>query len=270
MLSALQYEFLRFIRPSGESHLTGAAYKEKSKLDVLLGDLLEDIKGRVVIDLGCGDGQEAIELAERGATRVVGVDINRDCLVRARQKAAAAGLCDLVEFASVTDDPADVVVCLDSFEHFADPAAMLEHAYQLLRPGGTLVASFGPTWYHPYGGHLFSVFPWAHLLFSESALIRWRSDHRRDGKNSFADAGLNRMTIRRFQQFAAASPFRIEHLELVPIRRARRFHNRVTREFLTSIVRCKLRKSEAASSRSRAITSSERLSSHQWDRPATR
>ncbi len=45
----------------------------------------------------------------------------------------------------------------------------------LLQPAGEVLVSFGPTWYHPLGGHLFSVFPWAHLIFSEKALIRWRS-----------------------------------------------------------------------------------------------
>jgi ubiquinone/menaquinone biosynthesis C-methylase UbiE len=58
------------------------------------------------------------------------------------------------------------------FEHFTEPKLALDAMYRLLRPGGTLVASFGPTWYHPLGGHLFSVFPWAHLIFSEDdALI---------------------------------------------------------------------------------------------------
>jgi SAM-dependent methyltransferase len=241
MVTALQYEILRLIRPSGRSHLTGAVYKEKGKLDVLLGDLLNDVHDQVVIDFGCGDGAEAIELARRGAAHVIGVDISLECLATARRNAADAGV-DRVTFATSTDAPADVVISLDSFEHFADPAAMLERMYGLLRPGGAVIASFGPTWYHPYGGHLFSVFPWAHLLFSERALIRWRSDHRTDGKMSFAEAGLNRMTVGRFLRLAPATQFEIEHLELVPIRRLRPFHNRLTREFSTAIVRCKLRK----------------------------
>jgi SAM-dependent methyltransferase len=241
MVTALQYEILRLIRPSGRSHLTGTAYKERGKLDVLLGDLLGDVRGQVVIDFGCGAGEEAIELARRGAAQVIGIDINRECLTQARRNAADAGV-DRVIFATGTESPADVVISLDSFEHFADPKAMLERMYRLLRPGGAVIGSFGPTWYHPYGGHLFSVFPWAHLLFSERALIRWRSDHRTDGKMSFAEAGLNRMTVDRFLRLARASRFEIEHLELVPIRRLKPFHNRLTREFFTSIVSCKLRK----------------------------
>ncbi len=55
----------------------------------------------------------------------------------------------------------------------------------MLKPGGRLYASFGPTWFHPYGGHLFSVFPHAHLIFTERSLIRWRSDFKSDGATRF-------------------------------------------------------------------------------------
>ncbi len=104
--------------------------------------------------------------------------------------------------------------------------------------------SFGPTWYHPLGGHLFSVFPWAHLLFSERALLRWRSGFRSDGATRFreVEGGLNQMTIRRFEKIVEMSPFRFVEFEAVPIRKLRLFHNRLTREFTSAIVRCRLAK----------------------------
>jgi hypothetical protein len=104
------------------------------------------------------------------------------------------------------------------------------------------VSSSGPPWYHPLGGHLFSVFPWAHLIFSEAALIRRWEDRRPGRPSNFAEAGLNRMTVRRFERLVRESPFEIDVLEIVPIRRLRRLHNRLTRELLTSTVRCRLRK----------------------------
>jgi SAM-dependent methyltransferase len=135
-----------------------------------------------------------------------------------------------------------VVVTLDAFEHFADPAAILETMHTLLKPGGRVVASFGPTWYHPLGGHLFSMFPWAHLLFSETALIRWRANIRHDGATRFSEVegGLNQMTIARFERLVSASQFRIEALDTVPIRALRPLHCRLTREFTTAIVRTTL------------------------------
>lgn len=145
-------------------------------------------------------------------------------------------------FGQLAPCPGDVVVSLDSFEHFARPEEVLGVMHGLLRPGGVVVTSFGPTWYHPLGGHLFSVFPWAHLIFSERALLRWRSDFKNDGATRFDEVagGLNQMTMTRFDKLVARSPLKLESLELVPIRRIRPLHNRLTREFTTAIVRCRM------------------------------
>jgi hypothetical protein len=131
---------------------------------------------------------------------------------------------------------------MDSFEHFADPAGILLIMNTLLKPAGEVLASFGPTWYHPLGGHLFSVFPWAHLVFSKKALIRWRSTFKTDGATRFSEVagGLNQMTIAKFEEVVASSPLKFANLELVPIRKLHPIHNRLTREFTTAIVRCRL------------------------------
>ena len=44
-----------------------------------------------ILDIGCGTGRHAIELAKRGY-RVTGVDLSETLLARAREKAAAAGV----------------------------------------------------------------------------------------------------------------------------------------------------------------------------------
>jgi len=88
------------------------------------------------------------------------------------------------------------------------------------------------------------VFPWAHLLFSERALCTWRSGFKTDGATRFHEVagGLNQMTIRRFESLVASSPLKVAHLELVPIKKLRPFHNRLTREFTTALLRCRLTK----------------------------
>ena len=242
-----QYRILRRIAPSEPGYMTGEAYRGRSKLEVLLGcTLLDGLRGKVVIDFGCGSGECAVDLAQRGAAHVIGIDNRPSALARGRELAQQAGCDDCCSFATSTSQPVDAILSLDSFEHFDDPAGVLDQMYHLLRPGGIVAASFGPTWYHPLGGHLLSVFPWAHLIFSEKALIRWRSDLRDDGATCFreVEGGLNQMTIRRFESLVRASPFRIEFLEAVPIRKLRRVHNRLTREFTTAIVRCLLVRSE--------------------------
>jgi len=249
MLAALQYHFLRLIAPQLPSTMSGEAYQGKSKLRILLPGIEAEIKDKVVLDFGCGPGIEVMEMALLGAKRAIGLDIQQKWLQLGLEQAEKAGVAARCEFVTSVANPVDVIVCLDSFEHFADPGAVLQTMYSLLEPGGCLFVSFGPTWYHPLGGHLFSIFPWAHVVLKEEALIRWRAQFKTDGATKFGEVegGLNQMTIRRFEEILQTSPFVIEELELVPIRRMKPLHNRVTREFLTAVVRCKLRKTRESS-----------------------
>jgi len=245
MLTALQYRILKRLGPRDTESAGESAVVGERKLERLLGDwLLSEIPGKRVIDFGCGGGSEAVALAQRGAAFVTGLDIRPHLLEIAAEKARAAGVAGLCRFCEKPSEPADLIVSIDSFEHFEDPSEILKVMHEMLAPGGKVIVSFGPTWYHPYGGHLFSVRPWAHLVFSEEALIRWRSDFKTDGATRFCEVegGLNQMTIGRFERLVARSPFRLDRLEAVPIRRLARLHNRMTREFCTAVVRARLLK----------------------------
>jgi SAM-dependent methyltransferase len=238
-----QVRLLRRWYATPTDHCSGAFYQGKSKLAVLLGeDLFARLRGKTVVDFGCGEGAEAVEMAQRGARRVIGLDIREDVLAVARERARAAGVEAICSFNTKVAEPVDVVVSLDAFEHFADPAAILKMMDSLLHESGEVLASFGPTWFHPYGGHLFSVFPWAHLVFSEPALIAWRAGFKSDGARSFREVpgGLNQMTISRFEKLVAESPLRFASLEPVPIRKLAAWQNGWTREFTTALVRCRL------------------------------
>jgi 2-polyprenyl-3-methyl-5-hydroxy-6-metoxy-1,4-benzoquinol methylase len=244
------FRILKTLCPGGDSgYLSGEAYANKSKLRVLFGErFFDDIKGKTVIDFGCGTGGEAVEMAQHGARRVIGVDIRDAWLDAARRRAVEHGVSDRCVFMTSPDQRADMVVSLDSFEHFDDPAAILRIMDSYLAPGGKVIATFGPTWYHPLGGHLFSVFPWAHLVFTEHALLRWRKSIRpTQTATRITECGLNKITIRRFERIVSSSPFRFEQFEARPIRGIQMLSKWPLREFGTAIVRCTLvRKAEAA------------------------
>lgn len=224
------------------------AYKNKSKMETLLGPCIwSEIADRDVLDFGCGKGVEAIEMAQRGARRVIGVDLRVAWLRKATARAIDAGVADRCVFTTSWSEPVDVILSLDSFEHFADPAEILDSMYRLLKPDGSIFVSFGPPWFHPLGGHVYSVFPFAHLLFTESALVRWRSTIKGDGARTIAESGLNKMTIRRFRRFVEKSPLRFASFQTVPIRALRFAANAMTREFTTAVVRGRLVPRESAS-----------------------
>ncbi|MGB3413012.1 MAG: class I SAM-dependent methyltransferase [Microthrixaceae bacterium] len=68
----------------------------RQEVDFLV-DELGLVDGMTVLDVGCGPGRHAVELARRGI-RVVGVDISEEFIRVARELAADAGVGDLVEF----------------------------------------------------------------------------------------------------------------------------------------------------------------------------
>lgn len=235
----LGYRLLKAFFPAA-NRLADTYVEGGDKIERLLGrGFWDEVKGKVVIDFGCGTGAETIAIAKAGAALACGIDIREEVLEVGRR--GGEGIANL-RFGTSCDLKADLIVSLDAFEHFDRPNDILRIMASLLQPNGQVVVSFGPTWYHPLGGHLFSVFPWAHLLFTERALVRWRDDFKSDGATRFSEVagGLNQMTIRRFEELVAKSPLRADRIECVPIRAARWFHGRPTREFLTAIVRARL------------------------------
>ena len=238
------YRMLKMINPGVQTASNVTHYEDDGeKLVTHFGpEIWSAIAGKTVIDFGCGTGREAVTFAQRGAKKVIGVDIQDRLLNQAIQWAQDSGVAERCAFVKATDEKADFVLSLDSFEHFDDPLAILCQMSEMLNENGQVWISFGWPWYHPFGGHLFSVFPWAHLIFTEKALIRWRSDFKTDGATRFheVEGGLNQMSIARLERTVAASPLEIIELRLTPIRVFRPIHNRLTREFTSALVQARL------------------------------
>ncbi len=231
----------RLVREASNNSVPEAGVSEEL-LHFFGEDFFDIIQGKSVIEFGCGEGREALEMVKMGAAKVIGLDIQEKRLEFATNQAKESGVEDRCEFVRETDEATEIIVSKDAFEHFSNPAAVLGKMRKLLRPGGVVLASFGPTWLHPRGGHLFSIFPWAHLIFTEKALIRWRSDFKKDEATRFSEVegGLNQMTIAKFEKIVEDSPFTLEKLEAVPIRGIKLLGTRPLREFGASIIRCRL------------------------------
>jgi ubiquinone/menaquinone biosynthesis C-methylase UbiE len=103
------------------------------------------VKGKDVLELGCGAAQWSILLARLGA-RPVGIDNSERQLEHARQALAAAGLdFPLIHAAAesipLPDESFDIVFDDHGANRFADPYQWVPEAGRLLRPGGLLAFS---------------------------------------------------------------------------------------------------------------------------------
>jgi SAM-dependent methyltransferase len=215
-------------------------YEGKAKLESLFGPgIWDQVDDKVVLDFGCALGREALEVA-RHAQYVIGLDIDESYLAAARARQAELDISNCT-FVNAYSSKVDIILAIDSFEHFDNPEGVLIEMSKLLRPNGKVLVSFGPTWYHPKGAH-FPLFIWAHLLLTEQAMMAWRAKYKDDGATRFHEVqgGLNQMTIRKFERLVAHSPLKFEYFEAVPIRSLHHLHCSLTREFLTSVVRCTL------------------------------
>lgn len=242
MISNLQFAFLKkFYRID----TTAPTSEYRLGLDkIFTTNFPEKVSGKFVVDFGCGLGGDTKTMAEWGAKLSLGLEI-REELVKANAERIKMSNCVFATtLPNDLEEKADLIISIDAFEHFSHPAEMLNIMYDCLRPGGEAYISFGPTWYHPFGGHAFSMFPWAHLLFTEKALVRWRNQFYHDGATRFHEVagGLNKLPIAEFEKIFKQSKFLIEDLNCKPIRNQRLLQKIVGREFMTSGVLAHLRK----------------------------
>jgi 2-polyprenyl-3-methyl-5-hydroxy-6-metoxy-1,4-benzoquinol methylase len=94
-----------------------------------------------VLDVGCGDGILCAELVAAGVRNVVGLDVDRPVLERARARHQGKRIKwmhgDVLD-AALEPQSFDAVVSVATLHHM-DAARSLERFAQLVRPGGTVV-----------------------------------------------------------------------------------------------------------------------------------
>lgn len=108
-----------------------------------------DLKGKSVLDIGCGAGGVDVLLAETyGAAYVTGIDVEDTVLAHARDRAARAGLSERLGFAKVAPGPLpfppasfDIVFSKDAIVHIPDKDVLMREVFRVLKPGGWFVAS---------------------------------------------------------------------------------------------------------------------------------
>jgi SAM-dependent methyltransferase len=104
--------------------------------------LVGDIRGRTVVDLGCGTGENLIPLAERGA-RVIGMDISPDLIAIAQKRLNDANLQASLSAGDayntgLPDESVDIIFCAALIHHL-DIKLVRDEMWRVLRKGGAIV-----------------------------------------------------------------------------------------------------------------------------------
>ncbi len=105
-------------------------------------NVLGEVEGRDVLELGCGAAQWSVALARRGA-RPVGLDLSERQLAHARRVMEEAGVSVPLVHASgehvpFPDESFDIVFADYGAFFFADPYCTVPESARVLRPGGLL------------------------------------------------------------------------------------------------------------------------------------
>jgi len=195
----------------------------------------ETLRGKDVLDFGCGQGALAFRIATLGAKSVLGIDLAADqvqtaqeCASRDNTKGVSFRIGSDPKTVDCDDNSFDVICCFDVVEHIMSPLEVAQEWHRVLRPGGQVWCWWLP-WRHPYGHHLTSLLPlpWVHLIWPEKTLIsvvariyddpcfiprKWNRDPETGEKlpNKWKAKGslsswLNKLTITSFTQICRAA-----------------------------------------------------------------
>jgi ubiquinone/menaquinone biosynthesis C-methylase UbiE len=133
--------------------------------------LLPDLRGRRVLDLGCGFGWFCRWAREQGADHVLGIDISEKMLARARATTQDGAITYTRADMEQLELPARSFDCVYSslaLHYVVNLSRLMSQVYCALVPGGSLVFSVE----HP----IFSATTWSEWLLDSAGRKLWPID----------------------------------------------------------------------------------------------
>ena len=109
-----------------------------------LFSLLPDLKGKRILDLGCGTGERCMDYLKLGATQVTGIDISDKMLAVAQSENSDPNIVYLkmpMEDIGSVNDVFDVVISSLALHYVDDFSGVVKSVYRLLSDGGIFLFS---------------------------------------------------------------------------------------------------------------------------------
>ena len=112
-------------------------------------DLIGDVSGRTILEIGCGSGHSLAYLVDKGAGKVFGLDFSTTQISFARElnrEAIEGGRVELIHAPMeehIDLEPVDLIVSVHAMGWTRDPQALFQNLWSYLKPNGRLIWSWG-------------------------------------------------------------------------------------------------------------------------------
>lgn len=153
----------------------GYSSKEEiiSNMNPLLRQVIEESKGKIICDIGCGCGRNLV-YASRYSSKVIGVDLSKESLEFANKFVKSDNL-ELIEGDNlsipIADKVADLVISDGVCHHTGDTVKAFSECARILKPKGNLyLAVYKKYRYYPL---LYYVIGGLFRLFNKSKIGRY-------------------------------------------------------------------------------------------------
>ncbi|WP_264522916.1 class I SAM-dependent methyltransferase [Flavobacterium sp. N502536] len=110
----------------------------------VLKKMLPDFQGKNVLDLGCGYGWHCIYAKEQGAENVIGIDLSKKMIDKAKEKSKGLSITYYqmpIEDIVFEKEQFDIIFSSLTFHYVQDLEALFRKIYQYLKKGGSFVFS---------------------------------------------------------------------------------------------------------------------------------
>ena len=108
---------------------------------------INTIKGKNVLEIGCGNGVHTIYLKEKySPAYITGIDLNQANIRIAREETKRQNINniefqidDAQKLSTIESSSLDCIINIESAFHYPDKASFLKEIYRILKPGGTFL-----------------------------------------------------------------------------------------------------------------------------------
>lgn len=119
----------------------------KNLSDSLVEKFLPDLRGKTVLDAGCGTGKFCALAEKQQAAKIVGIDLSPAMIEIAKtQNAKTSFRCESLTDTQLAENDFDVIICALVLGHIEQLTSVLATLLRALKKGGTLIV----TDFHPF------------------------------------------------------------------------------------------------------------------------